>query len=287
MFAKCTKISAPFHSKNTICAKLSLNRGLLAQLSALLIYSTLLKIQRPTADLLWAVGRAAMKRTFFKNFQKIELKNYLHSNIIVTLPDTCKEKAVGIMRVIAGSVRGRRLKEPADMAVRPTADRVKEGLFNALQFELEGSRVLDLFAGTGQLGIEALSRGANAAVFLDHRQDSLRLVRENLQRTGLGERAQVLAGDALTYLKKLSEPFHIILLDPPYADGLLSPALELIFGRDLLNSGGIAAVEYPVGGWAPPALSASCRLERTYRYGKTGVMLFRRLPSSTHAPREE
>ena len=89
------------------------------------------------------------------------------------------------MRVITGSARGRRLKELEGMETRPTTDRVKEGLFSAIQFDIEGRRVLDLFAGTGQLGIECLSRGAASAVFVERRPDAVKLVRENLQTTGL------------------------------------------------------------------------------------------------------
>lgn len=94
------------------------------------------------------------------------------------------------MRVITGTARGRRLKELEGMETRPTTDRVKEGLFSALQFEIEGRRVLDLFAGTGQLGIECLSRGAAAAVFVDRRPDAVKLIRENLKVTDLADRAR-------------------------------------------------------------------------------------------------
>ena len=125
------------------------------------------------------------------------------------------------MRVISGTARGRRLKELEGMETRPTTDRVKEGMFNVLQFDIEGRRVLDLFAGTGQLGIECLSRGAKEAVFVDRRTDAVRLIRENLKVTDLADRAKVVSGDSVAYLKSLQEQFDIILLDPPYAAGLL------------------------------------------------------------------
>ena len=102
------------------------------------------------------------------------------------------------MRVITGSARGRRLKELEGQETRPTTDRVKESIFNIIQFDVEGSRVLDLFAGTGQLGIEALSRGAAAAVFVEQRRDAAALVRENLKITGLTDRARVVNGEALS-----------------------------------------------------------------------------------------
>ena len=121
------------------------------------------------------------------------------------------------MRVITGSARGRRLKELEGMETRPTTDRVKEGLFNVLQFDIEGRRVLDLFAGTGQLGIECLSRGAAEAVFAERRPDALKLIRENLKVTELSDRARVVAGDSMEFLSTTKEKFDIILLDPPYA----------------------------------------------------------------------
>ena len=101
------------------------------------------------------------------------------------------------MRVITGSARGRRLKELEGMETRPTTDRVKEGLFSAIQFDIEGRKVLDLFAGTGQLGIECLSRGAASAVFVDRRADAVKLIRENLKLTELSDRARVVPGDAM------------------------------------------------------------------------------------------
>ena len=101
------------------------------------------------------------------------------------------------MRVITGSARGRRLKELTGMDTRPTTDKVKESMFSIIQFDIEGRRVLDLFAGTGQLGIEALSRGAAECVFVDHRADAVELVRENVHLCGLEDRAVVRRGDSL------------------------------------------------------------------------------------------
>ena len=109
------------------------------------------------------------------------------------------------MRVITGTARGRRLKELEGMETRPTTDRVKEGLFNVLQFDIEGRRVLDLFAGTGQLGIECLSRGAAEAVFAERRPDALKLIRENLKVTELSDRARVVAGDSMEFLSTTKE----------------------------------------------------------------------------------
>ena len=179
------------------------------------------------------------------------------------------------MRVITGSARGRRLKELEGMETRPTTDRVKEGLFSALQFDIEGRRVLDLFAGTGQLGIECLSRGAASAVFVDRRADAVKLIRENLRLTELEDRARVVAGDSMEYLKSIREPFDIIFLDPPYAAGLLEPAIAHIAKFDILATHGIIAAEHPADR-VLPALAPPYRVHRTYRYGKIALTLYRR-----------
>ena len=179
------------------------------------------------------------------------------------------------MRVITGSARGRHLKELEGMETRPTTDRVKEGLFNILQFDIEGRRVLDLFAGTGQLGIECLSRGAASAVFVERRADAVKLIRENLKTTELSDRAQVVAGDSMEYLNRLREKFDLIFLDPPYEAGLLEVAIAQIAKFDILAPHGIIVAEHPAGR-ALPALSAPYRLHRTYRYGKIGLTVYRR-----------
>ena len=182
------------------------------------------------------------------------------------------------MRVITGSARGRRLKELEGQETRPTTDRVKEGMFSILQFDIEGRRVLDLFAGTGQLGIEALSRGAASAVFVDRRKDALNLIRENLKTTGLSGRAQVTAGDSMEYLRTLRERFDLIFLDPPYEAGLLEPALAHIAEFDILAPGGILVAEHPAGRTLP-ALQPPYSIHRTYRYGKIGLTVYHRAGS--------
>ena len=179
------------------------------------------------------------------------------------------------MRVITGSARGRRLKELEGMETRPTTDRVKEGLFSVIQFDIEGRKVLDLFAGTGQLGIECLSRGAASAVFVDRRPDAVKLIRENLKVTDLTDRARVVSGDSMEFLKALREPFDIILLDPPYAAGLLEPALAHIARFDILTPHGIIVAEHPADK-VLPALAEPYRLHRTYRYGKIGLTVYHR-----------
>ena len=177
------------------------------------------------------------------------------------------------MRVITGTARGRRLKEPEGLDTRPTTDRVKEGLFSAIQFRIGGSRVLDLFAGTGQLGIECLSRGAAWAALVDCRSACAAIIRENLRLTGLSDRAEVLQRDALDYLAGEREGFHLIFLDPPYDSGLLQKAVERIAARNLLLPGGTLILEHPADRLLPPT---PYRPGRTYRYGKIAVTLLER-----------
>ena len=179
------------------------------------------------------------------------------------------------MRVISGSARGRRLKELQGMETRPTTDRVKEGLFNVIQFHIEGRRVLDLFAGTGQLGIECLSRGADSAVFVDERRDAAALVRDNLVATRLSDRARVIQGEAMTYLASCREKFDLIFLDPPYETGKLERALEQISAFDILTEHGIIVCESPAGQPLPELAPPYVR-GRAYRYGKIGVTLYHR-----------
>ena len=166
------------------------------------------------------------------------------------------------MRVITGTARGRRLKEPQGMDIRPTTDKVKESMFSILQFDIEGRRVLDLFGGTGQLGIEALSRGA------------LKLIRENLELCGLSDRARVRNGDSLAYLRS-GEKFDLVFLDPPYDTGLLEQALQDIAGFDICREHGIIMAESPADAVLPP-LAAPYRLYREYRYGRIKLTVYHR-----------
>lgn len=154
------------------------------------------------------------------------------------------------MRVIAGSARGRKLTPPADNRVRPTADRVKEALFSALASRLgsfEELAVLDLFSGSGSLGIEALSRGAATVTFVDTRNESLALTRKNLQLTGFDKAATLLLLDARKALSRFSSQgtvFDMILADPPYADRKLAEdILSLVAGSGLLTADGIIVFE--------------------------------------------
>lgn len=179
------------------------------------------------------------------------------------------------MRVITGSARGVTLKTPQGQATRPTTERVKEALFSAIQFDIPGARVLDLFAGTGQLGIEALSRGARRAVFVDQQKAAADLVRENLRRTRLEDRAQVVQGAYESYLSRCREKFDLIFLDPPYAETFLENALKRISEIDILSDNGIIVAESPVGKALPGELPGFF-LKKSYRYGITAITLYGR-----------
>ena len=179
------------------------------------------------------------------------------------------------MRVITGTARGRKLAALEGLEVRPTTDMVKEAMFSTLQFEVEGAAVLDLFAGSGQLGIEALSRGAASAVFVDMRREAARLVEENLRLTGLAENARVVCGDALAYPGAVREKADIVFLDPPYGSGLLKKALQQIETFDILRENGIIICESDAA--APmEEMSPPYRFHRTYRYGRVRLTVYRR-----------
>ena len=179
------------------------------------------------------------------------------------------------MRVITGKARGVQLKTPDGMLTRPTTDRVKEALFSIIQFEIPTAKVLDLFGGTGQLGIEALSRGAGGAVFVDDREDACNLIRENLRRTKLAQDAKVVRADYMDYLKRCKEKFGIIFLDPPYAEVFLENALKCITEIDILQSGGIIVTERPLGKELPFEVEGFTR-SKDYKYGKTLLTIYRK-----------
>lgn len=180
------------------------------------------------------------------------------------------------MRVISGKARGVSLKTPDGMKTRPTADRVKEAMFSIIQFDLPNAKVLDLFAGTGQLGIEALSRGAKSAIFVDCQDSACKLIRENLKKTHFEQESRVIKSDYMSYLKTTSDRFDIILLDPPYAELFLENSLKMITEIDILQTNGIIVTERPLKKELSlefPGFSRS----KDYKYGKTLLTLYRKV----------
>ncbi|MBX5477410.1 MAG: 16S rRNA (guanine(966)-N(2))-methyltransferase RsmD [Clostridia bacterium] len=179
------------------------------------------------------------------------------------------------MRVIAGEARGRPLVAPPGRTTRPTSDRVREALFSMLHDEVSGSRVLDLYAGSGALGIEALSRGAREAVFVERGAAAQRCIRLNLERCGFAERARVLRDDAVRALQRLAEDgerFDLIFLDPPYASGELERCWPFLPG--VVSEGALVVAELARRGTAPEG-GERLALWRRREYGDTAVCLYR------------
>lgn len=178
------------------------------------------------------------------------------------------------MRVIAGDARGSKLAALPGMEVtRPTADRVKEGMFSAVQFILPGAKVLDLFAGSGQLGIEALSRGAAKCVFVDENREAAAVVTQNLKSTGLYQKAVVANTEVFSYLSGTRDAFDIILLDPPYRYGTVEKALPLL--EKILAEDGVILAETELAASLPETIGALVR-KKQYKYGTVLVSRYER-----------
>lgn len=189
------------------------------------------------------------------------------------LPDDTA-KGLRPMRVITGTARGRRLMTLEGNDVRPTTDRVKEAVFSVIQFDIEGRRILDLFAGSGQMGIEALSRGACEAVLVDNSPRSVAVVRENLRTCGMTKAAVVVQGDALSYLTPRAgrQEFDYAFLDPPYGRGILQSVLPAV--ASVMKPGGAIICESPAEEELPPS-AGRFTVDRQYRYGKIMITFYR------------
>ncbi|PZN12959.1 MAG: 16S rRNA (guanine(966)-N(2))-methyltransferase RsmD [Bacillota bacterium] len=190
------------------------------------------------------------------------------------------------MRVTGGEWRGRVLRVPRGRAVRPTSDRVKQALFNVLAARVPGSRVLDLFAGTGGLGIEALSRGAREALFVEADPRVAGILRENLEALGAGERAAVWRQDVFSAVAKLAGDacrFDLILADPPYRRGLAARTVEAVADAGLLAADGVLVLEHDPREELPET-SGGLQRVRADRYGDTGVAYYMAVPAGSAAP---
>lgn len=175
------------------------------------------------------------------------------------------------MRVITGLARGRKLKTLEGDSVRPTTDKVKESIFNIIQFEVEGRNVLDLFSGSGQLGIEALSRGANGCVFVDSSRASLKVTEENIKAAGFEKSARTVLSDSLSYLDRTCERFGLAFLDPPYKAGLMKDALERLFLH--MTKGSVIVCETDASEVLPETIGDFS--SKRYKYGKTALTVYR------------
>lgn len=176
------------------------------------------------------------------------------------------------MRVITGEARGRRLETLEGEDVRPTTDKVKEAIFSSIQFDIQGRKFLDLFAGCGQMGIEALSRGASEAIFVDSSRKSVDIVRKNLNTVGFYSRAKVFHTDSLTYLNMNEGNFDIAFLDPPYEKGVLQQALPIV--AEKMKKTGIIIAESNENDTILQNYG-DFTLDRERRYGKIRVSIFR------------
>ena len=180
------------------------------------------------------------------------------------------------MRVISGVSRGRLLKAVPGIGTRPTTDKVKEAIYSMIGPFFDGGLVLDLFAGTGGLGIEALSRGMERAIFVDLDKASVAVIRENLQKTGLAEKAEVYQNDAIRALKALAKRdicFDLVFLDPPYRIKNVEQLLQLLQEKRLLQAGAIILVEHE-SAYSCAETVGCCRLRKHVVYGDTAITIF-------------
>ncbi|MDR1688644.1 MAG: 16S rRNA (guanine(966)-N(2))-methyltransferase RsmD [Clostridiales bacterium] len=178
------------------------------------------------------------------------------------------------MRVISGQAGGFALFSPKGKNVRPTSDMVKEAVFNMLSPHIDGAAFLDLFCGTGAAGIEALSRGAKRAVFVDNSKDSITFTEKNLQHTKLMPNAELVLKSATEFLKGNKEKFDIIFMDPPYSKGFIIPVLELIKSTGALKEGGLCVTEYPA---SENHEVSFFEVYKNKRYGRIKVLIYRAL----------
>ena len=176
------------------------------------------------------------------------------------------------MRIVAGTARGRKLFTPAGMDIRPTTDKVKEALFSVLQFDLPGKRVLDLFAGTGQLGLEALSRGAAYVCFTDSSRKAVELVKKNISVTGFGDRCRTVLTDAYSFLASCREKYDIVLLDPPYEKEMCLKAMDLL--PAVLNENAIVVCETRPDEPLPDHVG-DLQLAKAYHYSSIMLSVYR------------
>lgn len=182
-----------------------------------------------------------------------------------------KSAADGKIRIIGGRWRGRKLPVPDLTGLRPTTDRLRETLFNWLQFELQGKAVLDAFAGTGSLGLEALSRGAAQVTFVEATTPAFRQLRENLRT--LATEADVIQGDALLYLSATGGPFDVVFLDPPFGHGFVQKAVDALNQEHWLNPGAWVYIETEVD--AQYQTPAHWQLHREKAAGQVRACLFK------------
>lgn len=175
------------------------------------------------------------------------------------------------MRVITGTARGRKLQTPAGLDTRPTTDKVKEAICSSLQFDFPYANVLDLFAGSGQMAIEALSRGAAKASLIDSDRRAIACIRQNIKDCGFSDRAAVIQSDAVSFLQRTGERFDIAFLDPPYRNGILQQILPIL--APIMQNNGIIICEHEPECELPETI-LNFHLQKMRKYGKITVSVF-------------
>ncbi len=178
------------------------------------------------------------------------------------------------MRIITGSARGRRLETPEGYDVRPTTDRVKEAIFSSIQFDIEGRRVLDLFSGSGQLGLEALSRGAESAVFVDLKPESFEITKRNIKSTGFEAKAKAYRQDYSSFLAGNFDTFDIAFLDPPYKTGILADALKKVTA--VMSEYGMIICEHPSDEPSVEEVDNGFKRCKELKSGKIAVSIYKK-----------
>ncbi|MBE6794007.1 MAG: 16S rRNA (guanine(966)-N(2))-methyltransferase RsmD [Ruminococcaceae bacterium] len=176
------------------------------------------------------------------------------------------------MRVITGSARGRKLQTLEGRDVRPTTDKVKESVFSIIQFQIQGRVFVDLFAGSGQMGIEALSRGAEKAYLVDQSLKAIRVIEQNVKTCGFEDNAHICRQDAAGFLMSARENFDVVYVDPPFEKGIIDEVLPMLSSK--MNKGGVILCE-SADNEVLPEEAGDFVLDRTYRYGKIKVSLYR------------
>lgn len=184
-----------------------------------------------------------------------------------------------MLRIITGTAKGKKLKTLEGEATRPTSERIKEAVFSAIQFDIENRRVLDLFAGCGQLGLEALSRGAASVMFIDSSREAMEIVKDNARTVGFADKSRYLVSDWRNYIRKASgrERFDLVFIDPPYAMECCADAVDRLISADLIAPGAIVVLE---SGTENPDFSSNEDIEvmKSTHYGKktfVNILLYR------------
>jgi 16S rRNA (guanine966-N2)-methyltransferase len=182
------------------------------------------------------------------------------------------------MRIIGGKFRGRKIEQPESEAVRPTKDRTREAVFNIIAELVPDADVLDLFAGSGAYGLEALSRGARKAVFIEKEREAASAIKRNISSLGVGERAKVITGDvfkAIKELKEEKEAFELVFIDPPYSKGEAKKTLIKVNHYDILKHSGLVIIEHRTGESLPDSEGDVSILKRK-TYGNTSISIYRK-----------